>query len=153
MRESTFVVLEEYLPKQGSAGSAGSVFSGAQFNVQLAKHNSLAVHAVFDNITPGSITRNLYIYTDESNDGRNWIQRSNPGNTYVSSDADLAIAIATTAVGPLQAVWSDAGYGVSKGGGNTYNTGPLLAFVRFRCFFDATDVAGHLRLTVCQRDR
>jgi hypothetical protein len=155
-RESTFVVFDEYLPKTTN-GVANSVFTGTQFNTQLGRSNQIAVHAVFDNITPGAAARNLYCYLDVSNDGRNWIQRSNPtkaGGAYAAGDADITIAIATTDTGPLQGVFSDVCQGISRQAGSSTFTGPLLGLVRLRCFFDGTgDVAGHLRISVTQRDR
>lgn len=157
MRESTFVALDEYLPA-GTNGASNAIFTGAQFNVQLAKYNSLSVHAVFDNITTPGTGGPFYLYgfCEESNDGRSWMQRSNPVGSFAQADADLAIKIVSGATGPLQAIWSDAAYGVSRNLDSTtlYSaTGPLLGFVRFRIFFDNAGVAGHLRLSVCQRDR
>jgi hypothetical protein len=155
-RESTFVAFDEYLPKSTN-GVANSVFTGTQFNTQLGRSNQIAIHAVFDNITPGGAARNLYIFIDQSNDGRNWIQRSNPNaaTPYNAGDQDMVIPIATTATGPLQALFSDACQTVSKGNNSTANIGgPLLGLVRLRIFFDGTgDVAGHLRISITQRDR
>jgi hypothetical protein len=156
MRESTFIVLDEFLPKGTTSGNA--VFTGSQFNTQLGKSNQIGIHAVFDNITADASPRSLCIFIAESADGRNWTQRSNPGNTgnggnYTATDADLIIPIAPGAVGPLQAIFSDACQGASKGSTSANTNGPLLGLVRLQCFFDNANTAGHLRISVTQRDR
>lgn len=151
MRHSTFTVFDEFLPK-GTISTA-PVYTGAQFNTQLGRNNQLAVHIVADNLTLDTSTpRNLLCYVEHSADGRLWMQRSNQANTYASSDADLALAMATNAK-TIQQMWSDAAQGKSTNNGTAQAAGPLLGFVRLKLFFDDSGVAGHVRVNVTQRDQ
>jgi hypothetical protein len=154
MRNTTFVTMDEYLVKQATADYSSSVFTGAQFNTQLGRLNQYAVHAVLDNITTDATPRKLLGFIDHSNDGRLWVQRSNPnGTAYQSSDADLVINIPASAsiTGPVHSACSDACLGASFNGSSNNRSGPLLGFVRLRFFFDNTVAGGHLRVTVTQR--
>ncbi|HEY4120102.1 MAG TPA: hypothetical protein VGM56_19695 [Byssovorax sp.] len=154
MRQSTHVIFDEFIPK--STTTTTPVYTGAQHNAQLGRHNQLGVHAVIDNLTPNTsgTTRNLLCYLEVSNDGRNWIQRSNQestGGTPASTDAELLLSFGSSDT-TVQRYWSDACEGKSIQNGSPTITGPLLGFVRVRMFFDDATVAGHLRLTVVQRD-
>jgi len=155
-REHTFVVFDEYLPKSVN-GSANAIFTGSQFNAQMGRANQIGIHAVLDNLTVDtSANRNLFIFIEESNDGRNWIERANPANDYNTNNADMTLAVPITAVAPIQMLFTDACQGLSKGASANFTTGPLLGLVRLRIFFDGAGTngpAGHLRIHVTQRDR
>jgi hypothetical protein len=150
MRQSTHVIFDEFIPK--STTTTTPVYTGAQHNAQLGRHNQLGIHAVLDNLTAISSQTHLLCFIEVSNDGRNWIQRSNQGTSNASSDADLILAFGTSD-STVQRYWSDACEGKSHiNGGSESIDGPLLGFVRVRMYFDDAGVAGHLRLSVVQRD-
>jgi hypothetical protein len=153
MRQSTFTVFDEFLPK--NTISTLPVYTGAQFNIQLGRSNQLGVHIVADNLTLDTATsRSLYCFVDHSADGRSWMQRSNQANTYNTADADLQLVLGTSGT-VVQQMWSDAAQGKSTnaGTGAQSSTGPLLGFVRLKLFFDSAAGAGHVRMNITQRDQ
>ncbi|HEY2848518.1 MAG TPA: hypothetical protein VGI97_01475 [Gemmatimonadaceae bacterium] len=87
----TMEVFNDYVPTStGTAASA--VFTGAQHNATLGRHNGLGVHVVIDTLTIGT-SGSMLLFIDHSADGKNWIQRSKTDNSYTSTDADISITL------------------------------------------------------------
>jgi hypothetical protein len=133
MRHANFLIYDEFIPKGTDGSGTNYVVTGTQHNSQLGRLSSLAIQIVVDNTTGSSGTFKLQVQA--SCDGRNWLNRGSEITTGTMSS-----------MAPIVAAWADAC------DGSTFDTGPLLGFVRFKMWFtDAANSSAHVKVYVTQR--
>jgi hypothetical protein len=144
MRKATLKVFDDFLPP---GSDTLGVYSGADADLILGKHDALALHVITDE-TSGSGT--LIVSVQQSHDGRDWFNRD---GTPVDGGTILTTFSSAFTSAISQTVWSDAALGVSQNNGRgTGVNGPLMPYVRLFLRLATSAESAHVQIFATQRD-
>ncbi|MFO0759492.1 MAG: hypothetical protein U0359_23575 [Byssovorax sp.] len=111
-----------------------TAYTSASFNNVLAQHGMFAIMAVIDNVSAANVGFDLFV--EHSCDGRNWLQRNDPSQTFPPPNGpttgDIMFNASLNMNTTYARVYSDTAWNVTKIGASLGNSGgPILGYTRF----------------------